>query len=273
MTIYQARAAIQPLMPDADSAHIDCELLLAHAIGCNLTSLLAEPDRALNSSAQSALDRCVERRNTGEPIAYIIGSVGFMDLELQVDSRVLIPRPETEMLVNLLLTIPLPKKPQILDLGTGSGAIALAIAHAKPDWHILATDISLNALAVAQANSIRLAINNVDFICAGWCNGCADGAFDAIVANPPYIAWGDEHLYDLRFEPELALTAGHDGLLHSNTIINAHPLRAGGWLLLEHGYDQQQQIQKALTEAGFIDIQTRHDLNGHPRISLGRYIG
>lgn len=273
MTVYQARSAIQPLMPDADSAKIDCELLLAHAIGCNLTSLLAEPDRMLNSSAQSTLDQWAERRNKGEPIAYILASAGFMDITLQVNAHVLIPRPETEMLVNLLLDSPLPKKSQILDLGTGSGAIALAVAHARPDWHILATDISLNALAVAQANSVRLAIHNVDFICAGWCNGCADGAFDAIVANPPYIAQDDKHLHNLRFEPELALTAGHDGLLHINTIINTHCLRAGGWLLLEHGHTQQQQVQKALIEAGFIDIQTHHDLNGHPRVSLGHYAG
>ena len=220
----------------------------------------------------------MERGAAGEPIAYITGSREFFSLDLVVTPDVLIPRPETELLVELALEkIPREAVVQIADLGTGSGAIALAIAHERPNAQVLATDASAAALDVARGNAQRLGLMNVEFAQGEWCAALGDRVFNIIVSNPPYIAVGDAHLRegDLRFEPPLALSSGADGLDAIRTIARdarRHLVR-GGWLLFEHGYDQGQPVREIFAANGYADAMTAHDLEGRDRISSARYDG
>jgi release factor glutamine methyltransferase len=217
----------------------------------------------------------IERRARGEPIAYLTGTRGFHAIELCVTSGVLIPRAETEVLVDLALQcIPVDVDCRVADLGTGSGAIALAIAHARPQARVAATDVSEAALDVARRNAERLRIGNVEFRQGDWYAGLGDARFDVIVSNPPYIAEGDPHLHegDLRFEPAAALASGADGLDAVRVIVGnarAH-LRSGGWLLLEHGFDQGAEVRDLLLDQGFAEVFTRNDLEGRERASGGR---
>jgi len=206
-------------------------------------------------------------------VAYLTGVKEFYGLPLAIDARVLDPRPDTEVLVDWALEVLAGRAaPRVLDLGTGSGAIALALQHQRPDAQVLAVDTSADALAVAQANARRLALP-VQFMQSHWLEGVR-GSFDLIVANPPYIAANDPHLAagDVRFEPASALVAGHDGLDDLRLIIAEAPahLNAGGWLLLEHGYDQAAAVRDLLLSQGFEGVHSRIDLGGHERISLGR---
>lgn len=270
-TVQQMRQQIMPYMPDQDCAALDCELLLASAMGCEPSEILAKPEQVLDHPIQKKLAQLVSRRSKNEPMAYIMSHWGFMDISLYLTQDVLVPRPETELLVELMLSLPLAQQSVILDLGTGSGAIALATAKNKPDWHVIATDISQRALKIAAHNKNQLVLGNVHLVCADWLNGLS-GPFDLIVSNPPYIAQADPHLADLKFEPQQALLAGKEGMDHLHQIIRTagEYLNCGGWLLLEHGHDQQHQTRQALKTTGFVQIQSHYDLNGHPRVASGR---
>ena len=261
---------------------LDAQLLLLHALGKpsgERAWLLAHDTDELTQSVAEAFCRLVERRAGGEPLAYIVGSKAFFGLMLQVDARVLIPRPDTETLVqwslDLLLTPAMPPMPRILDLGTGSGAIALAIAHtlqaAHRDAGVLAVDASADALDVARANAWSLGLD-VEFVESCWLRQ-VKGSFDLVASNPPYVASADPHLTALAHEPLRALAAGADGLDDIRCIVEQAPahLRPGGWLLLEHGYDQAGGVRELLAQRGFEAVQSRRDLAGIERCSGGQW--
>ena len=217
----------------------------------------------------------LERRRAGEPVAYILGHQGFWSLDLEVAPHTLIPRPDTELLVETALQLA-PATPQrVLDLGSGSGAIALALASERGGWQVIGVDRIAEAVALAERNRQRLKLGNAEFRQSSWFDGLAGERFDLILSNPPYIAADDRHLGegDVRFEPLSALVAGVDGLDDIRQIIAQAPrhLQAGGWLLLEHGYDQAEAVRELLAAAGFTAVDSRRDLGGHQRISLGRW--
>jgi len=258
-----------------DEARREAVLLLRHVLGVSDAWLIAHPDDLVDVVQAAAFRGLVERRARGEPVAYLTGTRGFHALELQVTPDVLIPRPETELLVDCALQrIPEDAEWAVADLGTGSGAIALAIAWARPRAKVVATDASGAALAVARANADRLALRNVEFAQGDWCAALGDARFDLIVSNPPYIAEGDAHLRegDLRFEPATALASGSDGLDAIRIIMRdarAH-LRGGGWLLFEHGFDQGPAVRGLLAMHEYAEVFTERDLEGRERVSGGR---
>ena len=253
---------------------LDAQLLLLHALGRPATDrawLLAHDDEEMAPQAVQAFQACCERRAAGEPLAYIVGSREFFGLELHVDARVLVPRPDTETVVEWSLEVLADTAaPRVVDLGTGSGAIALAIAHRRTDAQVEAVDASADALAVASENARRLSLQ-VRFAQGEWLAGCS-GRYDLIVSNPPYVAEGDEHLPALRHEPMQALVAGVDGLADIRAIVEQAPprLASDGWLLLEHGWDQAAAVRELLRAAGFADVVSRHDLAGIERCTGGR---
>ena len=259
---------------------LENRILLCHATGLTRVQLITQGDRPLTPDEAARLDALVARRLRGEPIAYIVGRREFFGLDFQVGPAVLIPRPDTELIVELALErLPQERLPQntprLLDMGTGSGAIAVAVAHTRPDAAVTALDVSQDALAVAQANAAANGAR-VRFLHSSWFDALAAGEiFDVIASNPPYIAAGDEHLAqgDLRFEPVGALTDHADGLSALRTIVNGSPrhLVPGGWLLLEHGYDQAQAVRALLLDAGFTDVQSWQDIAGIERVSGGRF--
>ena len=250
---------------------IDAQLLLLHILNradAGRAWLLAHDTDTLAPSEQARFIALCQRRAAGEPVAYLRGMKEFYGLTLQVDARVLDPRPDTETLVDwaLQLLAPLPA-PRVLDLGTGSGTIALALQHQRPDAQVSAVDASADALAVAQANAARLGLA-VQFARGNWLRGVA-GQFDVIASNPPYIAAADPHLAALRHEPLQALASGADGLDDIRSIVAQAPshLLPGGWLLLEHGWEQAEAVQALLRSAGFAEVQSRKDLAGIARCS------
>ena len=257
---------------------VDAQWLLAHALGRSTAWLYAHADDAVDNAAAVHFETLVERRVAGEPVAYLTGRRGFWSFELQVTPDTLIPRPETELLVELALThLPPDRVLQVADLGTGSGAIALALAHERPRAQVLATDASPAALDVARANATSLGIANIAFVHGDWCAALEQRRFDLIASNPPYIAAGDPHLAlgDLRREPAAALASGVDGLDAIRRIVAGTPLHlvAGGWLLLEHGMEQGDAVRGLLRDAGFVDASTDRDLEGRDRVSSGRWPG
>jgi release factor glutamine methyltransferase len=262
------------LLPVSD-ARREAALLLRHVLGVSDAWLVAHPDDAVEVAHAVAFQRLIERRARGEPVAYLTGTRGFHAIELRVTPGVLIPRAETEVLVDLALQcIPVDVDCRVADLGTGSGAIALAVAHARPQARVVATDFNEAALDVARENADRLRIGNVEFQQGDWYAGLGDGRFDVIVSNPPYIAEGDPHLHegDLRFEPAAALASGADGLDAIRVIVRGarEHLRNGGWLLLEHGFDQGGDVRDLLLDHGYAEVFTRQDLEGRERVSGGR---
>ena len=272
MQLITIRDALQQWCRDIDD--IDARILLQHVLNVSHAHLIAHAEQALDSKQAQSFRLLAERRARGEPVAYLIGKREFYSLGFTVTPAVLIPRPETELLVDLALArIPLDLPWKILDLGTGSGAIALAIAKHRPLANIVAVDFSADALAVAKINACQLDVNNVRFIEADWFGDFNGERFNLIVSNPPYIADGDSHLTrgDLRFEPHLALAAENEGLDCIRSIIAAAPahLVVGGALLLEHGYDQAEACRHLLSEAGFERIFSRPDLAGILRVSGG----
>jgi release factor glutamine methyltransferase len=257
---------------------VDAQWLLAHALGRSTAWLYAHADDAVDNAAAVYFETLVERRVAGEPVAYLTGRRGFWSFELQVTPDTLIPRPETELLVELALThLPPDRVLQVADLGTGSGAIALALAHERPRAQVLATDASPAALDVARANATSLGIANIAFAHGDWCAALEQRRFDLIASNPPYIAAADPHLAlgDLRSEPAAALASGVDGLDAIRRIVAGTRLHlvAGGWLLLEHGMEQGDAVRGLLRDAGFVDASTDRDLEGRDRVSSGRWPG
>jgi release factor glutamine methyltransferase len=256
---------------------LETRILLCHVTGLTRIQLITHDEQLLTPAQADALQQLIRRRINGEPIAYLIGQREFYGLMLQVTPDVLIPRPETELLVELALTH-LPPGGRVLDMGTGSGAIAVAIAHSRADAEVTALDVSAAALAVATGNAARhlpAPARPVHFIESNWYSGLnATQSFDLIVANPPYIVAGDAHLSqgDLRFEPADALTDHSDGLSALKTIVSgaAAHLLGGGWLLMEHGYDQAAAVRALLQQAGFTEAQSWCDLAGIERVSGGR---
>jgi release factor glutamine methyltransferase len=255
---------------------LDAQLLLLHALGrpaADRAWLLAHDDEDLAPAAVQAFRAFCERRVEGEPVAYIVGSKEFFGLDLLVDTRVLVPRPDTETLVDWSLELLAGKaSPRVIDLGTGSGAIALAIAHRRPDAHVEAVDASTDALTVAAENARRLSLP-VRFTQGRWLSA-STGRHDLIVSNPPYVAEGDEHLPALRHEPLQALVAGPDGLDDIRVIVQQAPgcLAPGGWLVLEHGWDQAAAVRDLLRAAGFAGVMSRRDLAGIERCTGGRWL-
>ena len=271
--------AAQALTADraATEARREAELLLQHALRADRAWLFAHADDEVAAVLAGQFRCYVSRRAEGEPIAYITGRREFFGLDLVVTPDVLIPRAETELLVEAALEkIPRDMQARIADLGTGSGAIALALANERPQARVLAGDASTAALALARENARRLGIANVEFAESDWFAALAGRKFDLIVSNPPYIALGDAHLEqgDLRFEPALALSSGSDGLDAIRTIAREarRHLARSGWLLFEHGYDQGAAVRDIFAACGYADAATVQDLEGRDRITAAKAI-
>ncbi|MDH1662354.1 peptide chain release factor N(5)-glutamine methyltransferase [Stenotrophomonas sp. GD03777] len=275
-TLRQVVADASARLGGVDARH-EAELLLLHVLERPRSWLFAHATDPLAANDQAAFEALLARRVAGEPVAYLTGRRGFWTLDLEVDPATLIPRPETELLVELALErLPPDQALQLADLGTGSGAIALALASERPRAQVLATDASPGALAVAARNAARHELDNVLFAEGGhdWYAPLQGVRFDLIASNPPYIASNDPHLEqgDLRFEPSTALASGMDGLDDIRRIVDggqAH-LRPGGWLLIEHGWDQGAAIRALFEATGFAEVQTVQDLEQRDRITLGR---
>jgi release factor glutamine methyltransferase len=264
-TIGALQAAL-PLDP------LENRILLCHALGLSRISLITQSERALTAEEAERLAAVVQRRQFGEPIAYIVGEREFFGLSFQVNDSVLIPRPDTELLVELAIDR-LPQHGRMLDMGTGSGAIAVSVAHTRPDAEVTALDFSGAALDVARANANTHGVD-IRFLRSDWFSNLDDERFAVIASNPPYIAASDEHLArgDLRFEPNMALTDHADGLAALRVIVGGagNHLERDGWLLLEHGYDQAAQVREMLEAHGYVDVQSWPDLAGIERVSGGR---
>ena len=270
------RMASIELGKSTPSPRLDAEILLAHVLEAPRSQLHAWPEQRVDDSKMRQFALLVVARSKGRPIAHLTGKRDFWSLSLKVTAATLIPRPETELLVEETLRIvPAGARWYIADLGTGSGAIALSLARERPYCKFVATDISRLALDVAQENASNLKITNVDFLEGEWFTPIASRRFGVIVSNPPYIPNDDPHLHtgDLRFEPRLALTGGPDGLAAIRKIVLRAPthLESGGVMLLEHGYDQAERVRGLLTAAGFINIHSVIDLAGNSRVTMGRF--
>ncbi|WP_298835461.1 peptide chain release factor N(5)-glutamine methyltransferase [uncultured Piscinibacter sp.] len=254
---------------------LDAQLLLAHVLGCNRAWLLAHDDRDIASEQAARFEQLVARRAAGEPFAYIVGGKEFHGLSLQVDERVLVPRPDTEVLADWAIELLRgelsdTERPEVVDLGTGSGAIALAVSRACPTAHVTATDASPEALEVARANAASLGLP-IDTACGSWWDAVPGLRVHLALSNPPYIAAGDPHLAALHAEPRAALTPGETGLESLRQIVAgaAAHLQPRAWLLLEHGFDQADAVRSLLHVRGFSRVNTRHDLAGRARCSGG----
>jgi release factor glutamine methyltransferase len=277
-TLAEALASAQ----SAGLDRLDAQLLLGHVLGRPRAWLIAHDDDRLSAEATASYASLTARRTAGEPLAYLVGEREFHGLRLQVSPAVLVPRPDTETLVDWaldLLAAELASRPAyqpgmaVADLGTGSGAIALAIKQGRPEATVTAVDVSREALAVAAGNAQRLGLA-VSFLAGNWWAPLSGQCFDLVVSNPPYIAAGDPHLAALQHEPTLALTPGGDGLDALRAIVQGAPphLRDGGWLLLEHGWDQGDAVAGLLRAAGFEAVSNRLDLSGHVRCTGGRWM-
>lgn len=267
---------------EAATARIEVQMLLQHVCGVSRAFLIAHPEWVPPPEQEAAYRALLQRRLDGEPLAYLLGEREFFGLSFQVSPATLIPRPDTELLVELALQrLSEPSRTgdmqptRILDLGTGSGAIALSVAHARPDLDVTAVDASIAALEVARENARRLDLRNVRLLPSDWFSALGSERYDLILSNPPYIAADDPHLAqgDLRFEPGSALASGADGLDDIRRIVALAPahLNAGGWLMFEHGYDQAERARKLLDAGGFAEVFSARDLAGIERVSGGRH--
>ncbi len=275
-TIAETLAAARERLVDSPSAAADAEILLAHVLGRERTWLRAWPERAIDAGRGARFDELIARRAGGEPVAYLVGHRAFHDIDVMVTPAVLIPRPETELLVETALGALRGRDPEtrVLDLGTGSGCVALAIARACPDARVSAIERSPEALAIARANAERLGLERVEIISGDWLQGLGGRHFDIIVANPPYVAAHDPHLQrgDLRFEPRAALVGGGDGLDALREIATGvlPHLAPEGVVAVEHGHDQGARVRELFTTEGLADVETLTDFAGHPRVTRGR---
>lgn len=274
--LLQAAAALfAALELDSRAARLEAQILLGHALGKSRVWLIAHDSEALAPRQTDLFHKLLERRLAGEPVAYLLGEREFFGLPFRVTPAVLIPRPETELLVELALVHLPPDRPfRVLDLGTGSGAIAIAIARHRPLAKVTAVEYSSASLEVARANAARLGAQNIDFRQGSWFSALAPGErFGIIVSNPPYVANGDPHLArgDARFEPVAALASGADGLDDIRAIVSGARSRLvpGGWLLFEHGYDQASACRALLEKTGYGNIASADDLAGIARVTMG----
>ena len=273
-TIHQE--AIEQLKPYSDSARLDVDIILSFALGIPRTRFITPADTPISDSKVTEVQTLIDKRKQGQPVAYITGVKGFWDLQLFVNEHTLIPRPETEMLVEFALAIfPANNKISVIDLGTGTGAIAIAIAKARPNWKVMACEKSEQALNVAKSNAENYQLDNLKMILSDWFSNInPQHSFDLIISNPPYVADQDPHLTqgDVQFEPMSALRAGPDGLNDIRHIVRYGKdyLNPHGWLIVEHGYDQAEAVKAIFTENGYAVIQQGMDLNGHTRATYGQ---
>ncbi len=267
--IQSAAATLEPV---SDSARLDAEVLLAQALGKPRAFLFSHGDEAVSDDARQGFDALLARRVAGEPVAYILGEREFWSLALKVTRATLIPRPDTERLVEIALdAIDAHRYTSIADLGTGSGAIALSLAKERPGCSVTATDINPETLAVAEDNRRRLGLSNVEFLLSDWTSALSGRRFDLVVSNPPYVASGDQALVTLAYEPTGALESGPEGLDDIRRLAVEVPgiLAAGGRLLLEHGFEQGDAVRQLLAAAGWRDVRTWKDHSGRPRVTGG----
>jgi release factor glutamine methyltransferase len=262
-------------LKESESATLDSRLLLSHCLQCELVYLLTWPEKVVDETLCKQYCDLISERQQGQPVAYLLGYRDFWDLRLKVSDSTLIPRPETELLVETALTLPLNPHAKVLDLGTGTGAIALALASAKCNWQITAVEQNSAALNLAIYNAKQNDLQSVVFIQSNWFSAIDQDRYELIVSNPPYIESGSKYLSegDVRFEPKSALTSGNDGLDDIRIIIpqSRRYLCDKGWLLLEHGFQQGAHIRDIFAQNGFSHIDTLNDLNGHERLTFGQY--
>ncbi|MDX1459541.1 MAG: peptide chain release factor N(5)-glutamine methyltransferase [Xanthomonadales bacterium] len=275
MKLERLLNAARERLGELPSGALEAELLLAHALDAPRSFLYAHPESDLPDGRVARFEQLLSRRLTGEPIAYLTGRRAFWTLDLEVTPDVLIPRHETELLVECALAvIPPEMETRVADIGTGSGAIALALARERPEATVHASDISPAALDLARRNARHHGLENVDFRLGSWCKPL-DGLYSVIVSNPPYVDRDDPYLSagDCRFEPRLALTPGPDGLAAIRALCVQVPgrLEVGGWLMLEHGHQQGPQVRQLLHRSGFAEIETHRDLASHERVTSGRW--
>lgn len=274
LTIAKALQCASQLV-GSDSPRLDLELLLCHLLDCGRSYLFMHPERELTALQAADFEALLQRRVSGEPIAHLTGRRGFWTLELEVNAATLIPRPDTETLVEQALELLPDGDYRVADLGTGTGAIALALASERSQWSLIGCDRVAGAVALAQRNAARLGLSNARFVQGSWFEPL-DGHFAMIVSNPPYIDPADPHLGqgDVRFEPRSALVADEAGLADIRHIAAGARtvLEPGGWLLFEHGYDQGVAVRALLDELGYSKVATRQDLGGRDRVTLGRWI-
>ena len=260
-------------LSDSPSAALDADLLLCHVLGKARSYLFTWPERELDARQQSRFSSLLTRRIQGEPVAHLIGEREFFGHAFRVTADTLIPRPDTEILVEKALSLNLPAQARVVDLGTGTGAIGVSLALAQPDWHVTLVDLSEAALQVAGDNARRLGAA-VTCLPGSWLLPCS-GPFELIVSNPPYIKENDHHLGegDVRFEPRSALVAPDNGLADLAAIVQqaTGKLVAGGWLLLEHGFEQGEAVRTLLAQAGFVQVGTAQDLGGNDRVTFGQH--
>lgn len=272
-SIQEASAFGRTELSDSISPDVDVQVLLCYVLECSPTRLLTAPEAELTKEQWQQFVDLISRRKQGEPVAHLTGNRGFWTLDLAVDASTLIPRPDTELLVSLALSKIDPDM-LVADLGTGTGAIALSLAAEKPDTFFIASDLQFAALQLAKKNVISHDLNNVALVQMSWLRGIKPRSFNVIISNPPYIREADPHLLegDVRFEPRLALVSGPDGLEDIRLIAKqaAQSLKPGGWLLVEHGYDQSSQVQMIFAEAGFEDISAHQDFGGQDRAVMGQ---
>ncbi len=273
---YYLQQASQELLSIADEPHLEAQLLLAHSLRVSRNYLYAWPEQTVRTEEAIQFTQLIARRLQGEPIAYLTGQREFWSLDLQVDRNTLIPRAETELLVEKILSMTSASPATTLaiaDLGTGSGAIALALAHERPHWQLYATDINPAALHMAQQNAERHALTNITFSQGDWCAALPRHDFDMIVSNPPYITEMEWECYSsgLAFEPRQALLAGSEGLdaLRAISAAAKSYLKPQGYLLMEHGYLQGSCVREMLENRGYSDVYSIKDLSGHDRVTLG----
>lgn len=271
---WQKQAQLQ-LAPLSQTPDIEARLCLCHVLNISNSYLYSYPERVLTATERLQLDSLLNECLQGQPLAYLFGYWHFFDLQLEVAPSTLIPRPDTELLVEQALTLPMPANAKVLDLGTGTGAIALALAHNRPQWQLTAVDYVHDAVALAERNRVRLGIANCNVQHSDWFSALSRQRYDLIVSNPPYIDPQDSHLAKLQFEPITALTAKEQGLADIRHIVQqaGQYLQPNGWLYLEHGYDQANAVRQLLQAANFTQVSSKRDYGANWRISGGCLAG
>ncbi len=276
MNIQQAlQQASQNLADSSPTARLDAQVLLTHILQCNTAHLLAWPEKKLNEEQITCYQQLIQQRQQGLPVAHLTGLREFWSLNFSVNDSTLIPRPETETLIEFILDkFSNREKIKLLDMGTGTGAIAITIASEKPGWKIFASELSADALKLARDNSNTHQTNNISFVQSNWFNNIKHNDFDIIVSNPPYIANDDPHLLvgDVRFEPQSALSAGATGMDDIEHLCRhaKNHLKKNAWLIIEHGYNQKQLVSDCFAKNGFTQIEQKQDLSGHIRMTAGK---